>query len=227
MPADAHSQKSNQSPETKSTMLGGYGNVVTTLSRYWAAYGGLPVLLRSPYLHLSLLVTLLCWNQWTNANWWESPLSALPNVLGFSLGGYAILIGFGDEKFKSIISGSRKEWSHSPFIGVSAAFMHFIIVQLLALILALVAKALYFPLDSSSLFFRVLPQAVWFRLIDLTQPIFWMLGYLMFVYSLFVALAAALNVFRLSNWFDDYATKMREAAKLEEGHTQDQKENRQ
>jgi hypothetical protein len=73
----------------------------------------------------------------------------------------------------------------------------------------------------------VLPQAVWFRIIDLTLPIFWMLGYLMFVYSLFVALAAALNVFTLSNWFDDYATKMREAAKLEEGHTQDQKENRQ
>ncbi|MFY0523055.1 hypothetical protein ACN28I_07625 [Archangium gephyra] len=140
-------------------------------------------------------------------------LSIIPNMLGFTLGGYAILIGFGDEQFKAIISGSDKKEQESPFLGTSAAFAHFIIIQLTALVSALVAKSLYFvpePNSTAAKVIKLIPQ--WNRILDLAVPASWFFGYCLFIYSFSLALAATLAVFRMSYWFDEYQSSKNSSA---------------
>lgn len=182
-----------------------YGGFLDLLSQFWKAYGGWSSLASSPYLHGSLILTLIMGNTWLNANWWDTVSSILPNMLGFTLGGYAILIGFGDEQFKSIISGSEDPNEESPFIGISAAFAHFIIIQLSALLFALIVKSLYFMPKPESLLGRILDKIpFWNDILEYSNPIFWFMGYLLFVYALSLAMASTFAVFRLSRWFDDY-----------------------
>lgn len=169
-----------------------YAGVAGILSRYWRAYGGGRALLLSPYLHLSLLLAAAMFPFWLGEPWWDTALSTLPNVLGFTLAGFTIWLGFGDDKFRTLISRAKPE-KESPFMGVSAGFAHFVIVQLLALLAALWAKAMNFPLSPDC----------WLRsYMGYLVPPGHFIGFLMFVYALMSTLAATLGVLRAASWYD-------------------------
>jgi hypothetical protein len=178
-----------------------YRDVRDILGRYWAIYGGLAALLRSPYFHLSIVLTAVTAESWLYDRWWSTSISILPNLLGFTLGGFAIFLGFGDEKFKAIIAGNEpgEVRRFSPYLSVSAAFLHFVVVQVAALLWALVASALYFDLPDARLaaigsLFGILGGAV---------------GYWLLLYSLCVAVAAGVAIFRVASWYDSYQTNSR------------------
>src|SRR6185295_12041303 len=69
-----------------------YSATFRIFARYWQAYGGWRALFRSLYLHVAIIITCLLWGRWTMAGWWEMPLAVLPNIIGFSVGGYALLL---------------------------------------------------------------------------------------------------------------------------------------
>lgn len=175
-----------------------YSSVVQLGRAYWRAYGGLAALVRSPYLHAALIVTLLLFSIWLQPEWWNTPLSILPNVLGFTLGGYALLIAFGDEKFRTLMIKAGSPERASPFLAVSATFVHFIVIQVSALVYALLARGLYFRLGEVG----IESQALSSILSGPLAAFFWFFGFFLFVYALFTALAAAFALFRLSTWFD-------------------------
>lgn len=160
-----------------------YKGVWNSLKLYWSAYGGLRALFSSPYLHIALLLTCAFWPLWTDGcdSWHEATLSVLPNLLGFTLGGYAILLAFGDDRFRQIIAGEEGEGKASPFMVVNASFIHFIILQALALIVGVGGKA----------------QVIW------GAPAAF-IGTFLFLYALLSAVAAGIAVLNLSSWFDDY-----------------------
>lgn len=135
---------------------------------------------------------------WLNESWWDTALSTLPNLLGFTLAGFTIWLGFGDEKFRILLSNAKPD-KESAFMGVSAAFAHFVVVQLLALIAALWSKAMDFPLPND------------FNLRIMFKPIAHFghfLGFTLFVYALMSALAATLGVFRAASWYDRHKRKV-------------------
>src|SRR5690606_16219578 len=105
-------------------------------------------LLRSPYLHVSIVIVAISAHYWITARWWEQPLSIIPNLLGFSLGGLAMLLSFGNAEFQKFISQRDSEASVEPtaFIEVSASFVHFMLLQLAALLTATMFNALDFYL---------------------------------------------------------------------------------
>ena len=125
-----------------------YSGVFAIVCRYWREYGGWKALVFSPYFHAAVGLTLLLAHYWQNEPWWDVALSVLPNIIGFALGGYAIWLGFGDEEFRHKISERPAEGGASPYMQVSAAFAHFVIVQILALLGALIAKANSFELTA-------------------------------------------------------------------------------
>lgn len=170
-----------------------YRDVGDLFGRYWRAYGGNSALLYSPYLHVAAVLTGLLWPAWTAHRWWETTLQVVPSILGFTLAGFTIWLGFGDEKFQRLLAKRPKGKNTSAYIGVSAAFVHFIVVQLLAIVAALVGEATDFPLAGSSL---LRPMMM------ILAPIGHFFGYLLFVYSLMTALAATLGVFRTAGWFE-------------------------
>lgn len=121
-------------------------------------------------------------------------LRVLPSVLGFALGGYAILLAVGDERFRSILSGPDAEGNTSPFLTVNASFVHFIVLQVIGILLALLAAA-WAPAQPG-----------------LCAYAFWWVGYLAFLYALLAALAATMQILRLAFWYDTYQHNRRNSS---------------
>ncbi len=183
------------------SLTGEYKGVATTWAHYWRTYGGPSALATSPYFHLAFVLTAMSFGKWCYRNWWDTVIDVLPNVLGFTLGGYAILVGFGDDKFRKLliarpstkVSNSANE---SPYMRVSATFVHFLAVQTSALIVALLASSLEEGLKPC----RVETTGVEpVRALELALSFG---GYLLFMYSLTLVLAATLHVFRMGKWYD-------------------------
>lgn len=160
----------------------------------WRNTGGLQATRRSADLALSVIVWILCFNYWLHHPWWDQVISVLPNVLGFTLGGFAIFLGFGSDSFKKVLVDENH--AKSLYLSVSSAFLVFVSMQIFSLLYAFVAKALHFELPKSLIGIQ--------PLISFGEPIASGIGYFLFVYSFVLALRAAVRVFKLSRWYNDF-----------------------
>ncbi len=162
-----------------------YRGAFNTLKYYWSLYGGWRALVRSPYLHIAILLSLssvpLWWPDKIDSPWYGLVIDVIPNLLGFSLGGYAILLAFGNENFLGRICGKDPDGTPSPYLKINSTFVHFILIQILSLANALVANA-------------------W----SLHRGWCAILGLALFYYAVLSSFAAALAVFKLADWFDRY-----------------------
>lgn len=149
------------------------------LTGYWAAYGRTSALVRSPALWFALVITLICTPLWTAQTWADLPLQILPNLLGFSLGSLAIILAIPTTKiFKDISEDGRPD---SFYIELCAKFVHFIFAQVVAILLALLSKAIS------------LGQTIWF------------VGFWAFVYAILTAALTALALFGVAQIYNDPA----------------------
>ncbi len=167
---------------------------VDILARYWNAYGGAKALFSSAYLHFSVLLLFLTSHYWLSQAWWEQPIAVIPNLLGFSLGGFAVFVGLSDEGFRSLLSSSSDDRT-SAFLSVSSTFVHFIIVQITSLLLAILAKSLNFNYDWPK---QIVP------LVQTGTLCFAGFGYLAFLYAIASMLAATMSLFRVVSWYQAY-----------------------
>lgn len=167
--------------------------------RYWRAYGGWVAFALSPYLHVSLVLTAATWKIWSRENWWESIGAVIPSLLGFSLGGMAIILSFGGERFLQSISGREDgEQEESPYIVVTAAFAHFVFVQVLSLIVSILCLAFWRIEGPSS----ELP----FAINQAARICLWGIGFWLFLYAICLSAATLFAVFRVATWFDAHQT---------------------
>lgn len=164
-----------------------YKHLYNELKQYWASYQGFSALIKSPFLHISLIITAISYPAWFNAPWWDNVISVIPSLLGFSLGGYAIWLAIGDEKFRSLIAGSE-DGKISPFMELNYSFVHFILMQILAITFALIIKGF----------------AAWWHWDIISVHISGAFGYLVFTYAIMCAFATVLAVARYSRWYDQY-----------------------
>jgi len=197
-----------------------YVGVKKLFSRYWLAYGGWRALIRSPYLHFSFIFSIFSYGLWKDISWVEIPISILPSIIGFSLGGYAIWLALGDEKFRLIISSASDQSKLSPFIQINSAFIHFIVLQFFSLAFALMVKADFlaaFPLEFKQKIASFLPHVyVAYKFMAKAVHFF---GYFVFVYALFSALAATMALFRIAHWLEQHNVKLK-ASKKNDGDSQ-------
>lgn len=179
-----------------------------SLSLYWRSYGGLRALIQSPYLWLSLALTALLFPHWSKPLWWDDVLSIMPNVLGFSLGGYAMWMAIGDDNFRKLISGEEEDGEPSPYMEVNSAFVHFIILQILSIILSLIAKAYYFSLPSDHPLLSLLGGG--FKHLCLAG---YAISYFVFVYAIVSAFSATFALLSVSYWYDRHQSNLRQEQK--------------
>ncbi|MBB4365229.1 hypothetical protein GGD65_006295 [Bradyrhizobium sp. CIR18] len=107
--------------------------------------GGLRELLRSPYFQTSILLGLFCLVFWTRDEKQEHSVKAaeiavgvLPNLLGFTVGALAIVLAFSSaDIFRNIEEGDPRSF----YLTLTANLVHFICVQVLALVSAIIARA--------------------------------------------------------------------------------------
>ncbi len=166
-----------------------YKNVWALIAKYYAYYGGARKFFFNPYLHMAVVVTALLYGQWAGFEkiWWSDVLQIIPSLLGFTLGAYAILISFGDEKFhKALIGGPGEE---NIYLNVSAIFLNFLVTQIFSIVLALIGK--------SKIVHDIASCVGWM----LPLYIFNFIAYLLFILSIFLTLAASMGIFRVSTWY--------------------------
>lgn len=199
----------------------GHKNIVF---RYWQAYGGFISLFKSPYFYTAIVLSLILRIYWLGEPspsctlpcpcqcpsppppWWDTALSVLPNLLGFSLGGYLMWLGVGDTSFRAWLHRKTSPDETNVYMEVSATFVHFVIVQIVALVLAVIAKHSQFPLSSDVVLSDIASQLnltsamieEWFA------PAGYGIGFFFFVYALLTALEAAFGIFRVSSWQDTH-----------------------
>lgn len=183
-----------------------YTGVVSIFKVYWTSYGGLSALLGSPYLHMAALLLLLTFRTWSGwgcessqcTQWWDQSISVLPNLLGFTLGGFAIFIGFGDEKFRALLAENDEGRKVNAYVALCSTFVHFILVQAIALIFAIVAKSWWFytpfldPIRCFLPFFNGVVGAI---------------GYGLFLYAITSVLAATMHIFRIAKMYASFQGK--------------------
>jgi len=161
-----------------------YRDLSQSVKLYWHSYGKWKSFILSPFLHLAFVISYLArplWNPATNeaSVWYNLSLSVLPNLLGFTLGGYAILLAFGDSRFRDKIS-EQDEGDDEPtlFMELNGTFVHFIILQAIAILLAVIGTA---GTIRTGLF-------AWF-------------GFTCFLYTVLTAISAAFAVLEISDLF--------------------------
>jgi hypothetical protein len=178
-----------------------YADLIEIVGRYWVAYGGFKEVGRSPFTHLALVMTVLAGTSWSSSAWQTTALGVLPNLLGFGVTGYAIWIGWGDSQLRRTLSRIEMRPGVTAYAQVSATFAHFALVQVAALVWALMFSTLDHPVDPAgelaSLLAAVsLPSDAFSH----GRPAGAAIGFFLFVYAILVALEATLALFRLATW---------------------------
>lgn len=186
-----------------------YAGVRGIFGRYWGCYGGMAALLSSFYLHAAFLILLLTFRFWSADKWWEQSLAVLPNLLGFSLGGFAMFLGFGDEKFRGLLADSSGSGRPSAYLSLCSSFVHFIVVQFLALLAAIVGCSIKYTPSGTSQIDGMLSRAF------ISYSGF---GYLLFLYSLTSLLGATMAVFRMASIYDAHNRYLASRPEAGEGH---------
>ena len=160
-----------------------WSSVAATIGTYWETYGGLRSLLSSPYFALSVITTVVVYSYAylfeAKLDWTQNIFDVVPSLLGFSIGAFAVLLVFSGDRFQSLIV--EEGVAGSLFMKTSALFVHFIVVQSLCVLMALLAK-------------------VWGPF----SPI----AFFLLTYSLFTAVAAALALFNLAMLYNAIAHSM-------------------
>ncbi|MCE6082878.1 MULTISPECIES: hypothetical protein [Acinetobacter calcoaceticus/baumannii complex] len=111
-----------------------------TLKKYWQSYGGFKALMKSPFLWLSFLMTIISYEFFLDEKWLDIPISMLPSLLGFNLASYSVWLAFGNHKLNKILSKLKEGQLHSRYMEVNSSFIHFILAQILCLILVVLLK---------------------------------------------------------------------------------------
>ena len=176
---------------------------------YWEAYGGYHAFWASYYCLISLVITLLCAHTWlNNEKWVDIPLSTLPSLLGFTLAGYSIWLSVGNEKLKILLAKKKSEEEYSSFMKINASFIHFIILQILALICAIILKfnSVSFIIYRSEIYISFYLD--FYLLIDYITYSFKAISFFIYIYSIMTMLAAVLGIFRIAYWTDQLYGKV-------------------
>lgn len=181
--------------------------VCELFSFYWRTYGGFNEVVRSLYFRAAVALALVTSPGWMAKEWWDLPLTVLPNVLGFTIAGFAIFLSLGDEDFRRAIIGTDEGDSEpSPYLDVGISIFHFTVVQVIAIVVGAAAKMLngtVFVIPSDALKDSA-PGSLW----ALQCLVGWMIaivGNVAFFYALGCALGVAALILQLMKSYDGSA----------------------
>ncbi|EKQ6319294.1 hypothetical protein ACOAQZ_27340 [Pseudomonas aeruginosa] len=177
---------------------GSWSSVFEVWGSYWKLYGGWRALLVSPYFHVAIFCTAICYRFWSRPEWWETVISVAPTFLGFTLAGLAIFFSVSDEGFKRIIAYKDSDSPSSPFLDIVVAFVNFVVWQGAAFLMALIAKSLFFIWATAPRFYL--------ELLPFLNVLGWGFGFLIFAYSSLLLLAATFSIFRVARWYETHVT---------------------
>jgi hypothetical protein len=115
---------------------------------YWRVYGGLASFFSSIYVWIAFSITIVSKEIWLPVKyedpaWISLVFSVAPSLLGFALGGMAIMLAFSGGLFLNAIrEGGRHD---SFFMKMIASFFHFVLTLTTAIIVGFFCKLNWLP----------------------------------------------------------------------------------
>lgn len=175
-------------------MFATYLSIKKHIGAAYAAYGGVSEIVRSPYLHLSLVLGGfgLVWN---STYWAQQVTSISPSLLGFTLAGYTVFIASVSGRLLKGLVKAKAIDGFSYFQKINSAFFHFIFVQCVATLYALTFPAL--TSFSLPLSFSRLPFAEQLNSLGYFSLSF--VGWVLLFYSIMVVVAVLIWIHRIIN----------------------------
>ncbi len=161
-----------------------YRQIVILLRKHWELYGGWQAFLHSPYLHISLFLAVCTSNHWhiAQTRWHDAVLAIFPSLLGFTFAGFSILLAFSKE-IRIFLCGKFDDGKPSPFMNNAITIVHFMLMQAMVLLAALLVK----PFASGLLLCTF--AGVW-----------------LMYYAFLTAIGAVLSLFRIAGYIDMIAS---------------------
>jgi len=135
-------------------------NKFVGLRKYGEIYGGWGAVLKSSYFWWSVVLAVVLFPLWITQEpnggyeWVSMSLTIIPSMVSFSLGSMAIILSMGGGKFLKVIQSNGEEGSF--YLKMVSTFMHFIIVQFVALLATLLAEAYPYFFTSALGFFALI-----------------------------------------------------------------------
>ena len=126
----------------------------------------------------------------TNPDWESIIISSAPPLIAFSLGAIAIFNSIGDSKFRDALL-EADEGDISPYVEINSMFVHFIFVQTVAFLAALISQSV--PPQLNSVIGEQFCHGK--LLISIVKGI----AFLIFSYGAMQILATTLAILRISN----------------------------
>lgn len=173
------------------------------IKRYFRAYGGWSAIFRSPLFLVAVGVAALSYGSWLSSDRWAgTSQSLIPNLLGFSLGTYAILFSLMTGRLKRTLKAVKNDKGVSFLDEINATFFHFILVQVFTLIWAFLYQgtALYDLAHAIQPFWPCVAT-----IFAVAKALGGGIGFVLLVYSITLIVGAALAVYRLALIVDPHA----------------------
>ncbi|WP_143217566.1 hypothetical protein [Acetobacter malorum] len=125
--------------------------VLPDLIDYWSVYGGWFGLIKSPWVWLSVVLTLIMHDTSVHPDKWLSDVySIIPSTLGFSISSLAISLAFPSTSvFKYFREGGIKK---SLYMDFTASLTHFSIIQIICLLCSFILKYTNFSIFNLGIF---------------------------------------------------------------------------
>lgn len=162
-------------------------NFLGNVSEVYKSYGGIQALFLSSYFYMAVAISLLSWRAVVFGTWVEITKSILPNLVGFSIAAYALLFSVLDrDQRQALRKPSAAIGGRSPLLVLASSITHAILIQILALLSAIVFWSEPFPYvscaDKLGLWVNIITSSV---------------GMFLTSYGIILVMAAALSLFRL------------------------------
>ena len=161
--------------------------LISSLAILYRSYGGLKSLLRSEYFYLSLCVAGLCWRMAWDGTWSDLARNILPTLSGFTIAAYAIFFAVLDERAREALRAPAEALDNrSPLLILASSISHAVVVQIAALILAIIFFAKPFP--------TILCAEEWAIYTNIAYS---SVGLFLTIYGVMLILASILSIFRI------------------------------
>ena len=169
--------------------------------RYLHDYGGVRAIVGSPFFVASLVMSLISYDVTRQEGWRAIALQTIPNLLGFSLGTYALLFTLISKRIKSALKAVKNSKGVSYLDEMNATFLHFIFVQVVAFAWAYVGQSslltsMYEATTNRSSSEENFNVMIYFRFIGNV------VGVTLFLYAVLLVISASLKVYRIARIID-------------------------
>ncbi len=169
------------------------------LKKYLNDYGGWRSILRSPLFIFSVILSLASYKTWLKTDWPETALSVIPNLLGFSLGTYALLFSLISPRIRLALKTLKNRNGVSYLDELNATFLHFILVQIICFLWSYLYIQTLFS-DLAIIISEIYPSN--FDVFPYLSLFGSYIGVLLLLYSVLLVLGSSMAVYRIARIHD-------------------------